>query len=235
MLIFRIATWNTQGNSFAEGKLASLVKKNAPDVICLQECGTLSNLTCQHFCQSDDDSESDESCEELTISFGTHSRKVDYKVFFYPWGYSNKRCSLATLVKSSVLVKGQSIVQLTYKSGIRNLLRVIICDQHYKSIIIDNAHLPAHCSNQAKTLVKERLSWPMKDCNFIFIGDMNVPIYEWERENLKFGPYGPTTETQKMGNTLDYIFTDLKVVSINADECYHGSDHLAVSYEIDLN
>ena len=38
---FRIATWNTQGNAWAEGKLASLVNSCSPDVICLQECGNL--------------------------------------------------------------------------------------------------------------------------------------------------------------------------------------------------
>ena len=253
MLEFKIATWNTQGNAFGEGKMNHLISTFNPDIICLQECGDLYKTSVLFFECSDGES----------VNYGIYQYGEDdiYNVYFYPWRGAS-RCSMAILVKGTFTISGSSLVNYPFPSnidesgevdvsetvnsnddedniekrkGLRGMLRVDI--KHNDDIIsINNVHLPSGCPSFARKVGSAFLN----NCrnnrprNFIMIGDMNTLPNTWNREYSR-QLSAPRSETHTSGNTLDYMFTNMFVSFWDADSGFHSSDHLSVIYEIQLS
>lgn len=97
MLALKVATWNTQGNAFSEGKINHLISTFYPDIICLQECGNLDGTRVVF-----QDGYSAGGIRRGTYEHGIRSG-IKYNVFFYPWGRIG-RCSMAVLVISTLTI-----------------------------------------------------------------------------------------------------------------------------------
>ena len=111
MSTFRIATWNTQGNAFGEGKMNHLISAFNPDIICLQECGNLDGTSVVF--------QRDSRVGQIrrgTYEHGTRNG-IKYEVLFYPWRGAS-RCSMAVLVKSTFTISGSSLVNYPFPSNI---------------------------------------------------------------------------------------------------------------------
>ena len=242
MSIFRIATWNTQGNSFAEEKLASLVNKFAPDVICLQECGDLLHL-------------------KFPIkSWGCHRgyKKIgnfSYDMVYYPWGNENLRCSLVTLRRRDAFASMHSAdVEMSFLSNSEALPLDIdyspIIDPHFKGtrpmlstsvyveldyirkkISINNVHLISGNHAGAQKMFDNFV----ESCtgSYIIIGDMNIPPDKIKVPCISY-LHTPNEFTHQCGKVLDYVYTNLRCQLIGVDTCFRNSDHLSVVYEITI-
>lgn len=253
MLEFKIATWNTQGNAFGDGKMNHLIQTFHPDIICLQECGDLYKTSVRFF----------EYSYGNTVNYGIFEYKEDdiFNVYFYPWRDAS-RCSMAILVKSTFTVSDCSLEgydipcnieesdeydvsetvnsnddvdNIEKRKGLRSMLRVDI--KHKDAIIsINNVHLPSGCPGFARKVGSVFIN----NCrynrsrNFIMIGDMNTLPNTWNREYSR-QLSAPRSETHTSGNTLDYMFTNMFVSFWDADSGFHSSDHLAVAYGIVLH
>ena len=255
MSTFRIATWNTQGNAFGEGKMNHLISAFNPDIICLQECGNLDGTSVVF--------QRDSMVGQIrrgTYEHGTRNG-IKYEVLFYPWRGAS-RSSMAVLVKSTLAISDYSLVDYNIAYNIdepdeedvsettegddeegyvearkclRSMLRVDI--KHNDDIIsINNVHLPSGCPSFARKVGSAFLN----NCrnnrprNFIMIGDMNTLPNTWNREYSR-QLSAPRSETHTSGNTLDYMFTNMFVSFWEADSGFHSSDHLSVIYEIQLS
>ena len=255
MSTFRIATWNTQGNAFGEGKMNHLISAFNPDIICLQECGNLDGTSVVF--------QRDSMVGQIrrgTYEHGTRNG-IKYEVLFYPWRGAS-RCSMAVLVKSTLAISDYSLVDYNIAYNIdepdeedvsettegddeedyvearkclRSMLRVDI--KHNDDIIsINNVHLPSGCPSFARKVGSAFLN----NCrnnrprNFIMIGDMNTLPNTWNREYSR-QLSAPRSETHTSGNTLDYMFTNMFVSFWDTDSGFHSSDHLAVAYGIVLH
>ena len=255
---FRIATWNTQGNAWAEGKLASLVNSCSPDVICLQECGNL-------FSTFRGDLQRVRSSLYYKIhSFG--SRAPYYHVYYYSWRNSS-RCSMATLINSQHNVVKASLIYSGYSNyyadqswlpkniydffseegfdapsydktgrrGLRGMLQTIVDLKGYDGeyLSINNVHLPSGRPNFAIDIAK---SFFRKSRHFhsdtILIGDMNIPVNMWKQQRVPYRLFSSDTATHSKGQVLDYLFTNLDApVSIETGRELQGSDHFHVLYK----
>ena len=241
MTKFRIATWNTQGNSFAEGKLSSLVKF-APDIICLQETGNLYG-SIEFPIKSWD-------CHRGVKVIGDYF----YDVIYYPWG-ENLRCSLATLLKRGAFVGMHSDdVEMPYLSNsevppldvdywpiidpcfqdTRPMLSSSVYvedDSLRRRITINNVHLISGNHVAAQKM----FNFFVSDCrgNYIIIGDMNIPTDIIEVPCISY-LHAPNEFTQQGGKVLDYAYTSLQCELIGVDTCFRNSDHLFVVYEITI-
>lgn len=252
MSTFRIATWNTQGNSFANGKLSSLVKNCAPDVICLQECGNLFDII---------------KFEEG--KWGIHrgqkqiGEKNIYDVFYYPWGGENKRCSMATLIRRGKFIsktedelgpedeKTDKLPVEVFSTAIkavetrnshgsvlntRPMLRTIIYIENsiYNSplsISINNMHLISGKQIYAQSMFDQFY----RHCRgkFIMIGDMNITPDQMA-EQYRYNLYIPRLLTQQSGKILDFMYTSLKSEVVESASYFADSDHRPVVYDITI-
>ncbi len=226
-----IATWNTQGNCFYDGKLASLVSHKSLDVICVQECGNL-------FCLGGMGSHNVKMLYNSECNLGR--RDLDYyNVVYYPWRNAS-RCSMATFIRRDHKILGSRlkiyegpIDRVSGWSGIRDMVQTDIKYDN-RIISINNVHLPSGNPNFAMDVARVFYSkcQGYRD-NYIMIGDMNIPISNWDGEcdMMPSIPKG-TGMTQQSGNILDYMFTDMHVIESEVKDV-HGSDHLCVVYEVE--
>lgn len=252
MSTFRIATWNTQGNSFANGKLASLVYKCAPDIICLQECGNLFDII-----------KFEKVVCDIYRGQTQIGRKKIYDVFYYPWSGGNKRCSLATLISRGKFIpipedelgpEDEKLDELpvkvystTFKAvetrnsrgdvlRTRPMLRTNVYmesdnrDQPI-DVSINNMHLISGNKQYALSMFDQ--FFRVCSGNFIMIGDMNIPpdqMFKQYRYNLYF----PRLLTQQRGNILDFMYSSLKSRLVESASYFADSDHRPVVYDITI-
>lgn len=255
MSTFRIATWNTQGNAFGEGKMNHLISAFNPDIICLQECGNLDGTSVVF--------QRDSRVGQIrrgTYEHGTRNG-IKYEVLFYPWRGAS-RCSMAVLVKSTLAISDYSLVDYNIAYNIdepdevdvsettegddeedyvearkclRSMLRVDI--KHNDDIIsINNVHLPSGRPGFARKVGSAFIN---KCCSyrhryFIMIGDMNTLPNSWDGQFSRLIS-APEDYTHSGKNTLDYMFTNMQASVLNIDDGFHSSDHLSVIYEIQLS
>ena len=254
MSTFRIATWNTQGNAFGEGKMNHLISAFNPDIICLQECGNLDGTSVVF--------QRDSRVGQIrrgTYQHGTRNG-IKYEVLFYPWRGAS-RCSMAVLVKSTLAISDYSLVDynIAYNTDehdevdvsettegddeedyvearkcLRSMLRVDI--KHNDDLIsINNVHLPSGRPSFARKVGYEfinycRCNYPR---NFIMIGDMNTNPNVWDKQ-YSYLISAPRSGTHGGRNILDYLFTNMPVSFVDVDDRLCSSDHLSVIYEIEL-
>lgn len=258
--MIKIVTWNTQGNANEDGKIANIINKYKPDVLCLQECGNLMHLF------RDNDFEKKGSLYSTTLSFGTKDRCVEYDIYYYSWRNAS-RCSMATLIKSEYNVVEACLRYHRYtdyyadrhwspnsiydflsedgldvyggdsfgRKGLRAMIQIVVdligYDKDY--ISINNVHLPSGRPNYAIGVAKS-LFYKCRHYNsyFIMIGDMNIPSFMWSRHNPSYTLHAPQTSTHSGGNILDYLFTDFGTPSkIDVGDSLYNSDHFAVCFE----
>lgn len=248
-----IATWNTQGNCLSDGKLAGLVHTYPLDVICVQECGNLLDSCFPgSFRQYG-------SLYIGSYNFGTQSRGIVYNVIYYPWR-GGCRCSMATFVRCEYEILDYSLKPYNLyrrytsddenssqredadddttleleRKGLRDMLQTVI-EYDNRAISINNVHLPSGCPKFAKNVALWfRFLCRYHNCNYIMIGDMNVPVEMWEN-SFFMHPHIPecTGETHQNGSILDYMFTDMSVWESGVANAYYGSDHLFVLYDVE--
>lgn len=253
METIKIATWNTQGNAFAEGKINHLISTYDPDIICLQECGNLDGTRVVF-----QDGYSAGRIRRGTYEHGIRSG-IKYNVFFYPWNGAC-RCSMAIMVKTKFNISNYSLVsffgqreETSYndnfsetsasheeenyvkaRMGIRSMLRVNI-EYMNDEISINNVHLPSGCPSFARKVGYTFID----DCfkrfprNIIIVGDMNTPPELW-RHPYSLRVSAPNDRTHSGGNTLDYMITNMHKLNVKVDDEFNSSDHLAVFYKLQL-
>lgn len=253
METIKIATWNTQGNAFAEGKINRLIRIYDPDIICLQECGNLLSRRDMF----------PRFIAKSPINHGTYKsgsfRGKEFNVFYYPWNGAC-RCSMAIMVKTKFNISNYSLVsffgqreETSYndnfsetsasheeenyvkaRMGIRSMLRVNI-EYMNDEISINNVHLPSGCPSFARKVGYTFID----DCfkrfprNIIIVGDMNTPPELW-RYPYSLRVSAPNDRTHSGGNTLDYMITNMHKLNVKVDDKFNSSDHLAVFYELQL-
>lgn len=243
-----IVSWNTQGNAFDQGKLKGLVTKYDPDIICLQECGKLSGTY---------DIERYSKLGQICCGFcnlGTQYRKKEYRIFYYPWR-NECRCTMATLVKAEFDVEKASLIDSEHKSsssesrnhldllseegddlfnennsdrkGIRAMLQTVIDIGNDCFLSVNNVHLPSGCPKFAMRVAKSYLN-KCRNYRAVMIGDMNIPADMWKNETISYRLVAPNKGTHQGGRILDYAFTDIGDASIDVDDDFRNSDHLAI-------
>lgn len=254
MLKFRIATWNTQGAAFSDGKLLTLVYTCKPDIICLQECGNLQGIV-----------------NFKRISWGIHRGEKEicknhvYDVFYYPWGVGNKRCSMATLIRrgkflsepeydSKFLVKKRNdyfvkvhsttinAVEMRNSRGdvlrTRPMLRTNVYMESGNfdlpiAVSINNMHLISGNRQCAQSMFDQFY----RACRgkYIMIGDMNISADQMaEQYQNRYNLFAPRVLTQQSGSILDFMYTSLTSDLVESASYFASSDHRPVVYDITI-
>lgn len=248
-----VATWNTQGNAFADGKINHLIGTYDPDIICLQECG---NLAATSVVFPGRPSGSRIICGTFRPdAYGS----IEYNVFYYPWR-GGCRCSMAVMTKSGFRVAGSSLVDfhgnddggdaddpvsettggrddeghMEERTGLRAMMRVNI-EHMGDEISINNVHLPAGRPAFARKVGYALIDDCFNKCprNIVIAGDMNTLPDSWRQPHSR-RISAPDSLTHECGGTLDYMFTNMHVLHVDVDDGFRSSDHLAVLYEMQL-
>lgn len=227
----KILTWNSQGYHF--GEVNSLVNKLKPDIVTLQECGNIRNV----------------SIIEMERKEGIHPfyqgvwkcGKELYNIFYYGWR-NDSRCSMATLVKMDLSFRNPNCLlainveseRRKYKAeptekediidrqGIRATIRL-----HVNDLYVCNVHLPSGCPEFARKIGHTYLNFSKYlSSNMIMIGDFNTVPNSWSLDkNLRIINSGESTHEK---NELDYAITNsTKNIYIEVKESAF-SDHRPV-------
>lgn len=241
----RLATWNAQGDAFGDMAVKRLMTDNDIDILCLQECGSSSSTY----------------LKEEGINGCWRMRYYDFDGYYYPWGDSNCRCSMAILAKSDYQLadglvidppdfheirdpfeepeESERVSEVMVSKGLRGLLlaTILVNDKHYA---IGCVHLPSGCPSFALKVWKEfRLEVLNRPEAAMVLGDFNIPLPVWHKKMPMQGLYRAQTPTYPSNaNYLDYLYAPALVLQ---DELYgqtldlpKGSDHLPVCFDVAL-
>lgn len=118
------------------------------------------------------------------------------------------------------------------RKGLRSMLRVDI-EYNDDVISINNVHLPSGRSSFARKVGYNFIDYCCNNRpnNFIMIGDMNTLPSKWNARYYRLIS-NPRSFTHTGNNTLDYMFTNMMVLSKKVDTVFQSSDHLVLFYEL---
>ena len=209
----RVATWNMQGASaYGENSfllLNSILNGENIDVMCLQECGCLSD-------RLDWEPDENPNIKHSEYYIPTRSRGVAYHVLHCEWGNSNDRCSLAIIIKGVYFNELCYSLYFKYSDDTRPLLGVYIKDFDCGFF---TAHCPSGVSKFAQTYINQGLSVIKKDkannifSKFVVAGDFNIRAKDFTeiigvKKHYPMNKSGEPVDTQKSGGCLDYCVTN---------------------------
>lgn len=235
-----VATWNSQGYKFGDGYVDNILGGYRPDVLCLQECGNLSNFFT--------DPETYMYRNDMYIG-----KRGNYSLVYYPWR-GGCRCSMAVMVKDCHRLESATLFEAItgrddatepsekteaddgeceLRKGLRPIMRVRI-GAGRSSVTVCNAHLPSGCPAFARKVGYAFLTG-YKPRDFIMAGDMNTVPEDWNLPaRLHVTEAGRTYPWDSPSRCYDYCITDIG--RPRAAETYFPgtSDHLAAVYEFDI-
>lgn len=238
-----VCTWNSQGYKFGNGIIQNLLKNEGCyiDILCLQECGYLSNICFTH--------------RKNNVYYGIWKldKNANYHVLYYPWRGGN-RCSMTILIRETIMIEQFACLtpiassQYAYeeqtesdtgedqdRKGLRGMLHVRL-DVSGRKYRVANVHLPSGAPKFARKIGYTFLSmYFMRTDNVIMIGDFNTEPNSWNRNILgniyKFCGENNITHYNPP-KCLDYMITTI-ISEISSKVVYPGdSDHAAVIFEI---
>lgn len=236
-----VATWNSQGYKFGDGQIRRLLNDNHIDVLCLQECGILSNISFER-------RDRDENVYE--------GRWEEYIVIYYPWR-GGKRCNMAIMVKECINIEQAGcLVPLLpqnfipdgeeekteedespenhERKGLRGMLHVQLALQDGRKFRIANVHLPSGRPAFARKIGHFFLSMPfMYSGNVVLLGDFNTFPDSWgnlTHHRIESSGYSTHPET---GTELDYMITTIGAGITSELGEVGQSDHLPVIFKIE--
>ena len=241
--MMNICTWNSQGYKFKDNVINDLIKKNDVDILCLQECGVLSNI---HF----------DNYKNIKVGQWNCDQNTSFAVLYYEWGhhYNTSRCNMAILVKNTIKVCDAICLEViggeqpNYKDeepteedagkhftrkGIRGMLhtKIELNGMNYR---IANVHLPSGNPKFARKIGYTFLSmYFMKSENVIMVGDFNTSPETWEfKDNIhKLVTANNAYTYPSLEKDLDYMVTTMVPSSIHANVVSApSSDHLPVVF-----
>lgn len=238
----KIVTWNCQGYKFGS-EMKSLVNELSPDVITLQECGDIRNISEEWY-----RIKGIHPFVRGKWSLKSNSRTIKYNIFYYPWrNYS--RCSMATLVKENLIWKNANCLEaipssekaLDKEDGSedgdeeRRLRATIRINVNFEGddFYICNVHLPSGRPSFARKVGHVYL-----DCssylssNMIMVGDFNTEPGTWVFDSKNLRIIDGNRPTHESGRILDYIITNsAKSIAIDLPGIVM-SDHYPVIVEV---
>lgn len=240
--------WNMQGNTKAVNLKTVLTQTKAtpndpiPDVICLQECGDLSNQF--NFGQADQN-----GIRSAAVNFGTTSRMLICDIVWWPNPAQGIQYSLAILSFRGIVLSGSAPVQApplpaANPPNSRPILWIDVKDSVNNTWRIGCLHSPSVFSYpgianpgaeiaewDVAQIAPFRVNAPGR--RWACLGDYNVDPEDL-RNTFNQNPavpnnlieYGPKA-TQQAGYRIDYLVTDtLNVANFQATSEYYGnSDH----------
>lgn len=240
----KVCTWNSQGYKFGDGTISTLLSMHNIDILCLQECGILSNISFTPF-------------NNIKYGLWSLNRKTAYSVLYYEWGASSNgsRCNMAILINNTIKIQHAFCMKpvtttLTadceeeeteaetgeghLRSGLRGMLHTLI-EKDSNKYRIANVHLPSGKPKFARKIGYTFLSMPfMQEEGVIMVGDFNTTPDTWELGSFHNCIVAKNAYSYpSRDKNLDYMITTIFPSSINANVISApNSDHLPVLFDI---
>ena len=227
----KILTWNMQGQGGIGDKatiLHNILNTGEYDVLCIQEATEPLGSYCVR--------EAHDGIVWCTMRQPIYPRTNQdylYTVLYYEWGTGNSRCSLATYVKTALIISaGIYISPIT--RNIRGMLYVTLTNNY----LIGNIHLISGNENLAYQQFLQLWNYAAYVApilNKCLIGDFNINAMANRNtinQNMRF--YDVGIKTQQSGGCLDYMYSPQTIPQqwMRLDEPGRYSDHSPVIYEL---